>query len=381
MNHKERVKKAFHFDCPDKIPISSLNLNSDFFPVAIYPTKSWQPKSHPPHVQGGVNSMSNWFYRTFIYHWKKKYRQNAHYSKKWWKKPHMSIDEWGILWKSSGSESDDITRGHPFSGPLQDSWENLESFETPNIADPKRYRIIKSWFWKFLGRNRYSIGELVPNGFFNLASQLRGFSNFLIDIARNKKEIHRLIKILIPYFKKLIENYQKYYPNLDAVMVADDLGTQKSPFISPSLFRKYFKEPYHEIIKYAHDLELDFIMHSCGQVLELLPELIEIGVDVFEFDSPHMAGVDNFKHYAEEKKVAFWLSSNIQTTYVTGTPKEVEEEIKYYIKEVGNNNGGLAIYEYMGNRALGTLKENIVAQREAVKKWGNYNNCKIDWIT
>jgi uroporphyrinogen decarboxylase len=380
MKHRERVKKAFHFECPDRVPISSLNLNSDFFPVSIYPPKSWQPLTHPPHVQGGVNSISKWFYRTFVYNWKKKFRKKAEYPKKWWKVPHMSMDEWGILWKSSGSESDDITRGHPSHGPLQESWENLDAFKIPDISNPKRYRIVKSWFWKFLGRNRYCIGELVPNGFFNLCSQLRGFSNFLVDLSRNRNNVVELIEKLVPYYKDLIGNYKKYYPKLDAIICADDLGTQKSPFISPQLFKKYFKEPYKEIIKFTHDLNLDFILHSCGQILELIPDLIEIGVDVFEFDSPHMTGVENFKIYAKEQKVAFWLSSNIQSTYVNGTPKDVMEEIKYYIKEIANNKGGLAIYEYMSNRALGTPKENIIAQRESTERWGNYKNCKIDWV-
>jgi hypothetical protein len=94
-----------------------------------------------------------------------------------------------------------------------------------------------------------------------------------------------------------------------------------------------------------------------------------------------MTGVENFKHYADERKMAFWLCSNIQTTYVNGTPEDVEQEIKYYIKEVGNNEGGLAIYEYSQNYSLGTPMENIKAQRKAVLKWGNYNeNHKIDWI-
>ena len=64
-----------------------------------------------------------------------------------------------------------------------------------------------------------------------------------------------------------------------------------------------------------------------------------------------------------------------------GKPKDVEEEIKYYIKEVGNNEGGLAIHEYGGKRAIGVSSENVKAQREAVKKWGKYNlNGKIEWL-
>ena len=100
-----------------------------------------------------------------------------------------------------------------------------------------------------------------------------------------------------------------------------------------------------------------------------------------EFDSPHMTGVENFKQFAENKRIAFWLSSNIQSTFIHGTPKDVEDEIKYYIKEIGNNKGGLAIYEYTDYDAIQVPKKNVRAQRKAVTKWGNYNaNGIIDWL-
>jgi uroporphyrinogen decarboxylase len=159
------------------------------------------------------------------------------------------------------------------------------------------------------------------------------------------------------------------------------MGTQKSPFISPKIFRNIFKDPYKKIINLTHDLDMDFILHSCGQIFELMQDISEAGVDVFQFDSPHMVGVENLKQFANDRKTAFWLSSNIQTTYVNGTPEDIENEIKYYIQEVGNNEGGLAISEYGSNRALRTPKVNIIAQRQAVEKWGNYDqDGAIEWL-
>ncbi len=381
MKSEERVKRAFHFNNPDRVPLSCLTLKTDFFPVSIYPPKSWQPIKYPPHVQGGVDSISKLFYRLVIYKWKQKYRKKASYPRKWWEFPHKSIDEWKNIWRSSGTKSNDITKGHPLHGPLQDNWDFLEEFNIPDVSNEKRYRILKMGIWKFLGRNRYTVGELQPNGFFALCSQIRGFSNFLVDLARKPKQVEQLINKILPYFFTLIRKYKEYYPSLNSVIIADDMGTQKSPFMSPAIFRKLLKEPYKKIIDLTHDLEMDFILHSCGDIFQLMPDMIDAGVDVFEFDSPHMVGVENFKQFARQKQVAFWLSSNIQSTYTLGTPKDVEKEIKYYIKEVGNNNGGLAIYEYMSNKALRTPKENIIAQREAVEKWGNYNDDnKIDWI-
>jgi uroporphyrinogen decarboxylase len=324
--------------------------------------------------------MSKLFYRLFLYRWKRKYRKKAGYPRKWWKYPHESVDEWGTIWKSSGTESDDITKGHPSFGPLQESWEMLEDCTIPDASLEERFRIAKTWLWKRLGKNKYTVGELAPNGFFALCSQLRGFSNFLVDLARKPEQVTKLIDKILPYFLTLIKKYKEYHPPLNSVIIADDMGTQKSPFMSPEIFRRFFKEPYKKLVDLTHELEMDFILHSCGQIHELMPEIVDIGVDVFEFDSPRMVGIENIQKYAKERKVAFWLSSNIQSTFALGTSNEVKEEIKTYIKDVGNNNGGLAIYEYMPSSTLNAPKENVIAQREATLKWGRYDDQgKIKW--
>ncbi len=381
MISKERVKKAFHFDKPDKIPSAPSNLKADFFPIFPSPPRSWQPKNYPPHIKIGSERMRSFFFKRFVYSWDDKIRVQLGCQKGWWEQSYDSINEWGVIWRSSGSKSEDKTFGHPIHGPFQEYWDSIDEYQIPDASNPEMYKLMRSKFWKFLGRKKYTIGSVGVNGFFNLSTQLRGFNELLIDFGRNLQKVEELIKLILPYYLIQIEKLKEYYPTLDSIMIADDMGTQKSPFFSPRIFKKFFKNPYKEIISLSHDLGMDFILHSCGQIFELMPEIIDTGVDVFEFDSPHMTGVENFKHFAEERKVAFWLSSNIQTTYVNGTPEEVEEEIKHYIKEIGNNEGGLAIYEYGDKAAIRVSKENVLAQRTAVMKWGKYNEKgRIEWL-
>lgn len=381
MISKERVQRAFHFDKPDRVPMSPTTLKSDFFPVMPNLPRSWQPKDYPPHIKGDLAKLGNFFYKKFYYNWNDENRKLLGFPKKWWEEPRNTINEWGVIWKYSGSKSEDKTFGHPIKGPLEDNWDALGNFQPPDATIAERYRIIKSGLWKRLGRKRYCIGSIGVNGYFNLCTQLRGFNNLLIDFVKNAKQVQELIEKLTPFYLNQVKKFKEIYPTLDSIMWPDDMGTQKSPFMSPRIFKKFFKDSYKKVIDLTHDLGMDFILHSCGQILELMPDIIDTGVNVFEFDSPLMTGVENYKHYAEEKKVAFWLSSNIQSTYIMGTSSDVEEEIKYYIKEVGNNDGGLAIYEYGGKKAIGVPKKNVVAQREAVLKWGNYNaDGKIEWL-
>ncbi|MHA1292727.1 MAG: uroporphyrinogen decarboxylase family protein [Promethearchaeota archaeon] len=381
MNSKERVKKAFHFNKPDRVPISCVSLDSDFFPIFQFEPRSWQPTRYPPHVMGGDITLANPMVRWVAYSWKKKKRKLTGYPRKWWEIPHKSIDEWGVIWQSSGTKSDDKTLGHPIKGPLEESWDGLDDYQIPDAREETRYRFVKSGLWHFLGKKKYTLGTMGVDGIFHRCCHIRGFRNFLIDMARNPKQSHALFDKILPFYLIQIEKYKEYYPMLDSIVIADDLGTQKSPFISPRMFKKFVSPRYKQIIDLTHELGMDFILHSCGEIYDLILPLIEIGVDVLEFDSPFMTGVENFKHFAEEKKIAFWLSSNIQTTYTQGTPEEVMEEVKYHIKEVGNNEGGLAIYEYPQNFSIETPKANIKAQRKAAKKWGKYNdNGVIEWL-
>ena len=295
MISKVRVQKAFNFQKPDKVPNAPSNLKADFFPIFPFPPKSWQPTEYPPHLKIGSKRLRSYVFKKFVYSWDDNLRVQLGYKKEWWEHSYDSINEWGVIWRASGSNSDDKTFGHPIHGPFQDYWDALDEYTIPDASNPERYKLIKSKLWKFLGRKKYTIGSIGVNGFFNLCTQLRGFNEFLVDIGRNVQKVQKLIDLVLPYYLIQIEKLKEYYPQLDSIMLADDMGTQKSHFFSPIIFKRFFKEPYKKISSLSHDLGMNFILHSCGQIYELMPEIIDSGIDVFEFDSPHMTGVENFK--------------------------------------------------------------------------------------
>ncbi|MBD3256706.1 MAG: hypothetical protein GF383_16550 [Candidatus Lokiarchaeota archaeon] len=388
MERRERVKRAFHFNKPDRVPFIGLTPQSDFYPIEPQEPISWQPTDYPPHPIGGDAAIANPVFRRDVYHWKDDIRKDLGFSENWWETPHESIDEFGVIWKSSGTKGGDKTKGHPSMGPLQDNgdgsgWKKLDSYQPPDALIPERYEKINRGRWKEIAEDRYLLGTVNSSGIFNRCSQLRGFSAFLIDIARNRPrdKLKQLIELVTLYNFNVIKMLKKYCPPLDSIYITDDFGTQKSAFISPRIFRMHFKEPYQKLVDLTHQLGMDFILHACGDVLALLPEFVDIGIDVMQFDSPHMTGVQNFKKFALERKISFWLSSNIQSTFVHGTPKDIENEIKMYIREVGKKDGGLAIFEYTDFEAIDAPKKNVRAQRKATLKWGNYNeNGTIEWL-
>ncbi len=383
MKSKERAKRAFHFDKPDRVPKLCVSLGYDFVPLALLTSLKFQPTNYPPHLFFGLNSYKFPLKYAFKHHWKNKNRKALGLPKKWWKeidnREILTTDEWGLIWKS-GAVGVDRTLGHPFLGPFHDSWDNIDEYDPFDPTDESKYRLWNG-LTKIFSKGKYLL--VIPNNLFlhNLSSSLRGFSRIMVDFVRNPNPIHKLIRIITDIFTTEVQLLKEKIPTLDAIFAFDDLGTQKSPIISPKLFKKFYFKPYKEIIDLTHDLGMDFVFHCCGQVKELLRLFVEMGVNVMEFDSPNMTGVENFKEYAEQEKLAFWLSSNIQSTYSLGTPTEIEEEVKYFVKEVGNFQGGLGFYEYLDYKVLNAPLKNVLAFRKAMKRWGKYNEQGvIEWL-
>ena len=356
MNGRERVRRAIKFNKPNKVPQYNLAF-ADVFPMLNIPSKNWQPdeKNIYPHLPDDI------IRKLRIYKWKRP----EWAKKKWWKYGREEIDEWGCYWVRS--DNDKITMGHP-GRPAIENWDNLDNWLSPNVEDKKIYKLFSS-LSKLFGFKKYKLASVHGSDFiFSRVSMLRGFNNTLVDHLKNPKQIYKLIRRVTEIFKINIEMWMKYKP--DGIFVCDDLGMQTGLFFRPEIFKKFYANPYKEIIDIVHDYGCEFILHSCGNVAELIPTFIDLGIDCLEFDSPRQSGFDNLIRYKE--KIAFMTCVNIQTIYPKGTPEEIENEIKEMIKTFSTQDGGYLAYFYPSPKAIQVPKKNINAYKKGLKKWGKY---------
>ncbi len=359
MKSKERVKRALTFNKPDHVPIYKLSFTppyNDVFAIFNLPLKSWQPceKNIYPHA------ITNLIQKLRLYRWKRP----DWAPKDWWKHAREEIDQWGCYWNRS---ENDLTMGHP-GRPAIDTWDKLETWEGPDAADPKAYRILNLLSKPFF--RKYKVGVIHDLIYIqNRVSMLRGFTNLLIDHHRNPKQVHQLIEKVTDIFMSNVEMLvTKYKP--DGIWACDDLGTQQAPFFSPALFRKFYADPYKRIIGYLHDHDCAFHLHSCGNIGDLIPTFIDIGIDSLQFDSPRMSGFERLREF--RGKLPFWACVNIQTVYPNGTPEEVEKEVIEMIRTFSTQEGGFLAIFYTDLRVLNAPKANAKAFYKAVKKWGKY---------
>ena len=158
---------------------------------------------------------------------------------------------------------------------------------------------------------------------------LRGMTNALTDYYTNPNEVHRLFRSLTDFYLGVI-NRSKDELQADAVYTTDDLGTQKGPFFSNKMFDEFYAPYYKELIDRAHDLDMHFWLHTCGNIEPLLPKLIKLGIDVIHPIQKYAMDEDKImKQYGG--KICFWVGFDVQKIIPFGNVEEVRQEVHHLI--------------------------------------------------
>jgi uroporphyrinogen decarboxylase len=178
---------------------------------------------------------------------------------------------------------------------------------------------------------------------FQAGQILRGWDTFMLDLAVNPSFAEALMDRLTEGHMKAFEKYaQTVGKYVDVIEVADDLGIQESPWMSPEMYRKHIK-PYHarlyDFIRKNCDARLLF--HSDGSIYPIIPDLIEMGVDILnplQYTAKDMELVKVKKEFG--KDLCFWGGGiDTQTILPFGTPQQVADEVKRNIDTMAPGGG------------------------------------------
>ncbi|MBT3292157.1 MAG: uroporphyrinogen decarboxylase, partial [Victivallales bacterium] len=151
---------------------------------------------------------------------------------------------------------------------------------------------------------------------------------------------------------------------VDALMFGDDWGDQRGVILGPERWRKFIKPCWARVYQAVHDAGKIVMSHSCGSVAEIIPDLIEIGLDVLESVQPEAAGMNPYtlkKQWGD--KITFWGCLGSQSTIAFGSPAEIQSEVQRLCREMGK--GGGYILAPAKSLQPETPTENAVALIEA----------------
>jgi len=178
-------------------------------------------------------------------------------------------------------------------------------------------------------------------GFFCFYERLwtiRGMQSLLEDFLLEPDNLMRLINAVRDYHLKVIRRFGE--AGVDAFYTSDDMGTQTSLFFSPEVFREFLKPAYKALIDEAHAHNMQFWLHSCGNITSIIDDLIEIGLDVIHPIQPFAMDAEaTARRFGG--RIAFMPGIDVQHLLPHCTPKEVEIGARKVIETFSGPGGGM----------------------------------------
>ena len=208
--------------------------------------------------------------------------------------------------------------------------------------------------------------ETFGSGFLHTGPKVYGFDDWFMILAGEEERavafLDKLLERKFQYWDKIAEVFGN---SLDVVCEMDDVGMQTGPWISPVLFRRVIKPYYQKLYPYIKKKTgAKLFMHCCGSITQLLPDLIDVGVDIVSPVQINAADMDPHKLKTEfGKDVCFWGGGvDTQIMLPTGTPQQIKEHVKRNIEEFSKDGG--YVFAAVHNIQANVPVENIIAMWE-----------------
>jgi uroporphyrinogen decarboxylase len=348
VNSRERVMAALHFQGPDRCPVKHFA-----FPGAF--------RRHGQRLVDLMNRYPDDFGNRYIRDSLEKAEQSPGGETEnrkviEWK------DAWGVTWRRLGG----YTSGDIIAPAIPD-WDAWRGYRFPAPPDQT-----------FFDREAARIGELkkteyVPAGvgaYFQHLQHLRGPSNMLMDIGEDHEGLHELADRLVEHDLVSIRGYLA--AGADGVGFGDDLGSQDRLLVSPQTWRRFFKPRYARMFEPIRDAGKDVWFHSDGWILEIIDDLIEIGVNYL---NPQHEIMDTWR-VADVVRGRACIGTDLDRQWAIpfGKPEDVIAGAQRAIAAFGANGGGVILHGEVGPEVP---LENIEAMWSAFYRLGTY---PLTWL-
>ncbi|MGD0091480.1 MAG: uroporphyrinogen decarboxylase family protein [Planctomycetota bacterium] len=256
----------------------------------------------------------------------------------------------------------DVNRAVLFEGDIAKA---VELYHAPDIHRPGNFDEMRKDLQEYSGKFL-----VVPSGYcgiYERAYNLMGFEECMLNLALNPAAVHRLLDKVCEYKLQFAEQVVKL--GFKIAHHGDDLGTQRGTVFSKAMFREFLLprlkvswEPYRKA-------GIPICLHSCGDLTDFIPDLLELGLKVLEPVQPVM----NLKRLKKEfgKDLVFWGGIETQNLLPFGTPAQVRKMVRQTIRTLGKGGGHIIApsQEVMNDVPIANVKalvETIVEERQKV---------------
>lgn len=284
------------------------------------------------------------------------------------------VDEWGITQHRPYPDGLYFTAlRHPLEGVI--SVDDVTKYPWPDTGDPRRIAGLHDLAAAYQAQGRAVMIKGVLAGIFEMAQRVRGMAPLMMDLASDEALagalLDKMVELKLNFWEMALPQLRDV---VDVISEADDYGTQVSQLISPRMFRRLMKPRlailFGRIKALAPDAKLFF--HSCGNVRPLLPDFIELGVDILNPVHVRATGMNPVELKRDfGRDIVFWGGGvDTQDVLPHGTPAEVRDDVRRNIDALAP--GGGFVFNTVHNIQADVPPENVVAMVEALWEHGVY---------
>jgi uroporphyrinogen decarboxylase len=275
------------------------------------------------------------------------------------------VDNYGTTWNNVETGLD----GFPNEelAPLQ-NWNDWDTYEFPDPLKHYRYRDEIDWdkrkaqLDKAKANGKMAPGKIWHGAMYMRIYYLRGFENFMFDIAMQEPRLDELIDKILDFNLRLIQKWIDI--GVDYFMLADDLGFQHGLPMSPEHWRKYIKPCFSKMYGLCRENDVYVGMHTDGYILDIIPDLIECGVNIL---NPQIRP-NTLEGLKKECKGKVALKLDIDRQLLPfATPQQVRDHVIECRDVLDDPKGGLSFF---AEASRDVPFENIVALFEVLEEIG-----------
>jgi len=329
MKHRERVWMALNHETPDRCPLQvsftpefAVRLGDDLHIKGI--------KAHNPHGGGNIYDLELAIDEDLLL-------TSVGWANSYYQAGDSYSDEWGISWRSQPYTTPYGTGYYTemTHHPLADE-KAVAGYRAPDPTRPELYeeaaRMLRTY------QEEYWIVGVTVTTIFETAWALRGYDQMLVDFVTDPDLTETILDI--PYHYHLTAAKKLVEMGVDMIWIGDDVGMQTGMLISPRTWRRFFKPRMASFIAELKSInpQVKVAYHSDGDISAIIPDLIEIKLDVLNPIQPACMDPAVLKQKYGDR-LCFWGSMDEQYTLPFGSPEAVRAEVLTRLNTLGKNGG------------------------------------------
>jgi len=285
---------------------------------------------------------------------------------------HDLKDEFGVVWSMPGDQQLYMDISHH---PLADaSIEAIADYPFPKGGDPTRFTGVREQVLGLRNNTPYAISTGIGGVVYEICWYMRGLERWFMDMVENPAFCEALLDQILQFWLDYYTAYMAEVGDIvDVVMIGDDIGGQAGPLFSPDFYRSVVKPRQTKLVQHIKSLTPAKIWyHTCGSVQQLIPDLLDNGIDIL--NPVQISAADMDPHQLKSRfgdKLTFW-GGGIDTQHVLSfaSPQKVADHVRRNVEAF--KPGGGYVFNSVHNIQAGVSPENIIAMFDAAYEHGFY---------